>query len=58
LPPSVIDWLANDENSPSYIKNRTHYPYKGDVKTIYLGRIQFNGDWEEWTEIINLLPYE
>ena len=58
LPPSVIDWLVNDENSSSYIKNRTHYPYKGYGQVIYHGYMRFNGDWEEWYEATNLLPYE
>jgi hypothetical protein len=32
IPNSVaknLDWNEDRENSPSYIKNRTHYPYKG-----------------------------
>lgn len=61
LPNSIaknLDWNENNENSPSYIKNKTHYPYQGVIETIYSGRMQFNGEYDEWTELINLLPYE
>lgn len=52
------DWNQENAAAKDYVKNRTHYSYKDYGQVIYYRYMRFNGEWEEWYEDTNLLPYE